>query len=657
MKRSRMLLKLGTLSLFVMLSVVSGPVAAADYFIQATYFENVNVGFNDFIPEYYDNTNSINGSVMPNRDMTSQDTGTGAGAVGTKALNVSGSAPNRTKKEALYNLLRQKNQNGTDWEKMGSAFIVHTMIDRPWGSGGRNIPVNDPEWAELRARLVENDDVVMDRYYYARTNNTSGMLVNGGRYDAVRYVYSDAVLVDAWVFTVDGSPVYALEIICGNPLGALAGLPPAQYSLTPSVSLDKTIIEPDETVTVTNTVRNGSNVRTEETDWRLTKIEYRPGTDLDNNDTRGRDNGSEPCDTFPQGGRSVPCRTEQRSSREIFNARSTKTYAPEFEYVAPVGTPVGTKICFTVSVSRPTRDPSPSWRHSTLRCVIVGKKPKIQVWGGDIRVGGAIDTSTSTFSSLRSTYGSWGEYGALSNESNSGFASGAGLNDGNTNRGQGRWSDLTFANSNTACAFGCYGFSSYAPSLTGQFTSTPSSPLPTGTPNLADLASGTYRATNRTIAGGSISPGKTIIIVATGRITIAGDITYNDGPYTSLSDIPQVVIKAAEINIAGSVSNVDAWLLATTDDGDGTINTCSDVGPTVRLTVDMCNRPLKINGPIVTDRLYLRRTAGSAGGPTTIDDPAEIFNLRADAYLWGNNYGGGNGKVQTVHTKELPPRF
>jgi hypothetical protein len=656
MKNMKLFSRLIFVAAFLILSVVNGPLVAAEGFSSASYFEGVWPGISNLIPSTQDGSNSLYGSVMPNYVGSPFNTYNGTGAIGTTALGIGGNTSNRDKKQALYNFLRNKNQNGTAWEKMGSAFIVHQMTGRPWGDGGRNIPTSDPEWAELYARLVDNDNVRMERYDYNWIDNTAGVVVNG-RYDAARYSYDYVDYVDSWVFEVNGSPIYALEIACANPLGSLPGLPAAQYSLTPSVSLDKTMIEPDETVTVTNTVRNGSNVRTEETDWRLTKIEYRPGTDLDNNDTRGRDNGSEPCDTFPQGGRSVPCRTEQRSSREIFNARSTKTYAPEFEYVAPVGTPVGTKICFTVSVSRPTRDPSPSWRHSTLRCVIVGKKPKIQVWGGDIRVGGAIDTSTSTFSSLRSTYGSWGEYGALSNESNSGFASGAGLNDGNTNRGQGRWSDLTFANSNTACAFGCYGFSSYAPSLTGQFTSTPSSPLPTGTPNLADLASGTYRATNRTIAGGSISPGKTIIIVATGRITIAGDITYNDGPYTSLSDIPQVVIKAAEINIAGSVSNVDAWLLATTDDGDGTINTCSDVGPTVRLTVDMCNRPLKINGPIVTDRLYLRRTAGSAGGPTTIDDPAEIFNLRADAYLWGNNYGGGNGKVQTVHTKELPPRF
>jgi hypothetical protein len=200
----------------------------------------------------------------------------------------------------------------------------------------------------------------------------------------------------------------------------------------------------------------------------------------------------------------------------------------------------------------------------------------------------------------------------------------------------------------------------YAPLLTEQFIK-PAAPVLSGNRSLDSVPSGTYTTDitgNLGINASVIDPGKTIVIVATGTVTIKGDITYNDGPYASVEEIPQVVIKAAEIRIQGSVGNIDAWLIATTSGSSGKINTCSDVLPENKeLTDALCNNPLRINGPVVTDMLYLRRTAGSAGSRAALDEPAEIFNLRADAYMWGSGYGTGNSKVQTVYTKELPPRF
>lgn len=656
MKNMKLLSKLIFLIAFLVLSVANGPQAAAQGFSSASYFEGVWPAFSDLIPTDQDGSNSLYGSVMPNYVGSPFDTANGTGAIGEKALGVNGATGNRQKKQALYDFLLRKNQSGTSWEKMGSAFIVHQMTGRPWGSGGRTIPVDDPEWAELYARLVDNDNVRMERYDFNGIDNTAGVIVNG-RYDVARYAYDFVDYVDSWVFTVDGSPVYAMEIACANPLGSLPGLPQAQYNLTPSVSPNRDSIEVGESVSVTNSVRNSKPVRSIETDWRLTKIEYSPGAILNPDDILARSNDSNPCATFPID-RRVSCSDVQRSSQEIFEADSTKTYNPVYSYTASPDTAVGTRVCFVVSVSRPSREPSPSWRHSALRCVIVAKEPKMQVWGGDIRAGGEINTSTTTISGPNRTFGSWGEYAVLSNQPNGGFASGAGLNGGNADSMQSSWSSLTFANISTSCTFGCYGFSLYAPSLTGQFASSPSYPLLNGSVDLGGLAGDTpYRANNLTITGGSIGPDKSIIIIATGTITISGDIRYSEGPYTSVASIPQVVIVAPVINISNSAGNVDAWLLATTVSATGRINTCSDVILTAPLTATICSNPLKINGPIVTDRLFLRRTAGSEGGRDTIDDPAEVFNLRADAYLWGASYGNGNGKIRTVHTKELPPRF
>jgi hypothetical protein len=611
---------------------------------------------------------------MPN--WQGRQTSRGGGALGTDALGVNKNEKNsRTLKQALYDYLHDSNTNklhaaGTpagEWDRMGSSVVVHTMLGESFDDPGRDKSrtISSSDWTTLKARLVDNDAIQMSRQDYDGTVNTSGIMVGPGfnTFDAARYTYDPGMIgpVDSWVFKDGGGKiVYVLEIICANPLGALGGLPDyVPYNLSPSASVNKSVIEPDESVSVTNTVRNGSSSQSDETDWRLTEIDYKPGTDLSAADMKGRDSNSDPCGTFTSGPGRSSCQTVQRSQKEIFSGSSSKTYNPTYTYTAPVNTSVGTKICFTASVSRPNRDPLPVWRHSDLQCVVVGKKPKMQVWGGDVRVGDAIDTSTSTFSSLGQTYGSWGEYAALSNKSNSGFASGAALNKGNKDSAQAGWSDLTFANSGggASCLFGCYGFSSYAPSLTGQFTSSASASLLSGSRSLSGLGSGTYRAGNVTITGGTIGAGKTVVIVATGTVTITGDITYSDGPYTNIADIPQVVIRASAINIAGSVGNVDAWLIATTPGGTGAINTCSDVAPNAQLTAAICSNTLRVNGPVMTDKLYLRRTAGASGGASALDDPAETFNLRADAYLWGSGYGTGTGKVQTVYTKELPPRF
>jgi hypothetical protein len=63
-----------------------------------------------------------------------------------------------------------------------------------------------------------------------------------------------------------------------------------------------------------------------------------------------------------------------------------------------------------------------------------------------------------------------------------------------------------------------------------------------------------------------------------------------------------------------------------------------------------------VNGPVVTGKLVLNRTAGSGTGAQS-GDPAERFNLRPDAFLWARLQATGNDKAQTVYSTELPPRF
>ena len=130
---------------------------------------------------------------------------------------------------------------------------------------------------------------------------------------------------------------------------------------------------------------------------------------------------------------------------------------------------------------------------------------------------------------------------------------------------------------------------------------------------------------------------------------IEGNITYANGPFTNVRDIPQVVIIAQNIEIRDNVGRVDAWLVAS-----NTIDTCYNL--TGNPTAGKCATLLEVNGPVITNHLLLRRTGGS-GTDAQSGDPAERFNLRPDAYLWAGLQARGSNKAQTVYSTELPPRF
>lgn len=680
-------------------------------FVGSTYFRGVPNGNVEFIPENHNGTNSILGSVLPNYG--TRDTSIGGGAIGTNALGISAAgngigessdqSNQRVRKQALYCFLQKKNgvseasrhvtctglwpSSTTDWERMGSAGIVHQMLKKPWGSGG--LTITPSEWVDLYNRLVENDTVRMERLGAPRRNNTSGVFVqNNGSgsyniYDMARYNYVNSWDVDSWVFTENGSQIYALQIICANPLGRLDGLDPytppiptENYNLDPSVQNVPSSVEPGGEITVDGIVENTGADISPGNEWRLTQIVYGPSA---NPSRTGDDSASDPCDYFDGAGRiPPPCAQVDGGTGVRFDPARETVVRDNFTYTVPETAEVGTKICFAVSVRPPSNLGDQSlWRHSTLHCIVVSKSPKIQVWGGDVRAGGRIHTSTRNYTSPGLTHGSWVEYAALSVQQNIGFASGAGLNNGNPGSGQSSWSGLTFANTGTAsgCTFGCYNFTLSSGTLVNQFitrTSTPSIDN-NAVLNLSDLAlpeGGVIlrQAENVTLTGTTIPRGNTIVIVASGTVTIDGNIIYEDIPYTNIRDIPQVIIRAPTINIRNSATQVDAWLLATAidSDGDGDIdnedapgilNTCSDVAIDANLSANICNNRLMINGPVVADAVYLRRTAGSGSLEAERGEPAEVFNLRADAYLWANAYGSGTGRAQTVHTKELSPRF
>ena len=491
---------------------------------------------------------------------------------------------------------------------------------------------------------------------------------------------------------------------------------PHNYSLTPTISSpsSNTVIESDSrTIPVTGRVTNDGPTKSRtNVNWRLSQLKWSPtATPSAPNPTDVGGTGADVC-TYFTGEIAGSC-TDLSSGTEangygfgtpthaINNPADSQTY-PGTGTIAD--DPPGTKICYVMSI-QPYSHAASDWRHSRLHCLIIGKKPKVQVWGGGIQVGRVFsgtsnstarvegDTITKVADGL--TYGSWAEYGVLATGPVQRFASGSGLNltnGGHSSAAQTDWSPYTFTRNGPN--YGNYTASGTAfPDITTVFPYASAVQEPNF--NISTTAKGRSirpaagAPRNLTItatpAVPTLTSGQWLVVNATGHnITIGNDLRYANGPYTNAGQIPQLVIIADNITINSNVTQVDAWLLARNGPGAGAygaIATCDQqagasgangvaqwlatpsgsgtnytASNNSRLTLSHCTQPLRINGPVIANQLYLRRTAGSGAGPDAAT-PAEIINLRPDAYLWARERTRSTLIFQTITETELPPRY
>jgi len=428
------------------------------------------------------------------------------------------------------------------------------------------------------------------------------------------------------------------------------------YNLTPGVDLTVSgVVDPGSLTTVTGTVEKDGSSNTP-SQWELSKVIIAPGKPV----PAAGDSTSTPQAYFENGGNNW---TSQGVGTATFTQQLTEVI--KLNNVEIDELPVGTRICWALSIKPPNNDFG-GWRHSTPVCVTIGKKPKLQITGGDARIRGDAVTSTSLINSgtpkQPTLFGSWVEFGVFSQGKNSGLASGAGTRNGSIQPDQSQWSKLTFSNvipnpledGQDAYKYGNFGAGLPSAPEISEYFGSQGSPIGSSI-NLSDpgLAAGVYRSTGSElqVTGGAGSINKTLVIISTGTVKITGNINYASTGLTSINSIPQVVIIASNIEIDGGVTNIDSWLIAS-----GSINTCLGI-PTTNpaLHSGVCGNPLTINGPVATNKLYLYRTAGS--NPGGAGDPAERFNLRPDAYLWAYNYGLKTTQPITSSVIELPPRF
>jgi hypothetical protein len=412
-----------------------------------------------------------------------------------------------------------------------------------------------------------------------------------------------------------------------------------------------------------------------DTMWQLSVIEVKPGGNIEEVNTI--DDRKDGCAFY--GNKCTPI--NGRGSGEGDSSFGVKATVVRQLLNQQIGDlEVGSKLCYGMSVKayrQGLTNASPDWRHSPAECVIVGKKPKVQVWGGDLTVGrrfsddtsapraSGVSVSVSEKENGTKTYGSWVEYGVFASAAITG-ASSAGLAgpNGNASPLPSSWSKLTFANSghtgSSGCVtekFGCFntaGNMGTIPDVATRLASGAVTTAPQLPPSrsLNGLNGTYYTAGNFKITDSTIQKGESVIIKAAGTVRISNDIRYTTDSMTSIDEIPQVVIIANNIIIDEGVTNVDAWLVA--NGTSGSIYTCGDFRNI--LTSKMCDKQLTINGPVMSKKLFLQRTAGS-GTDTASGDPAEVLNLRTDAYLWAIGRSGGAGGIQTISTHELAPRF
>ena len=368
------------------------------------------------------------------------------------------------------------------------------------------------------------------------------------------------------------------------------------------------------------------------------------------------------------------------------------------------------------------------WIYSTPKCKIIAKRPTFQVWGGSLYSVGSITAEynkkvniyynyinnyNSDNSKFKLTSGSniyftpWVEQslilrdgtteavasGAATGLSNS--VAGVGIKNLELCKGQ---AALSFANYSSAVTGPCnpankVGKSGIDSGIKDREelikywvgdTSTDNTPAnltlnlnnPDAVGKAKESASGekiryAYSKGDLNLKGDNIPKKTTYLIKSDGTVTIKSDLKYND-TNISFAQIPKLIIYAKNVNIECGVGEVDAIIITKT--GGGVVNTCSNAPANVSAK-ERSNR-LKIFGMVITDKIELERTYGSAangwncgGGHNSCKDPegiipsdgaaAEVFDFDSSILMWSELMAGSNESdtLQTVYQHELAPRY
>ena len=165
----------------------------------------------------------------------------------------------------------------------------------------------------------------------------------------------------------------------GGPNGNVAWFcydyqPPQDYFLTPTVATDRTAGEADQQTTISTYVNNTGHVASSNTQWQSSTFVVPSGGSYPG----GGNSPAAPAQYYGNGltrldgGGGASFQTGNRA----FNT---------YTQILP-DAPIGSRVCYALSVQARAYNDG-QWAHSPPVCVVIAKKPKFQVHGGDIRVG------------------------------------------------------------------------------------------------------------------------------------------------------------------------------------------------------------------------------------------------------------------------------
>ncbi len=358
--------------------------------------------------------------------------------------------------------------------------------------------------------------------------------------------------------------------------------------------------------------------------------------------------------------------------------------------------PAGSNMCLYLvsSIGKSSSNPDSNAAEGTYTsptvCKVIYKKPSFQIWGGSLYTGSsnlktAYKTNVSGYynygpnkTDKNTAFGSWVEYAVVYGKDQdsaaaTGIASGASSSYSKDSKKPGGSLEPTSAKyckrapltiSNTSCASdkitksGITTSSSVLNSIYGLFIDGHSLKSTSNNANLSNASTYnedkrvryTSAANNTNIsASDSLPVGITHVVHSDGTINITSNLTYENTPLTSISQMPQYIIYAKNINIACNVTRIDGWVIAK----DGTIKTCSDGGDD---NSSARSKQLVINGPVIAKSVVFGRTYGAASGKNSVV-PAEIFNMTPITNLWSEAGASNTPTLHSQYIRELAPRY
>ena len=176
----------------------------------------------------------------------------------------------------------------------------------------------------------------------------------------------------------------------GVPGGACTTVP-YNFTLTPTVDVNVEAAESGTPIQVTSSISNSGPTKSlDDTEWRLFKFVLAPGASIPS----AGESGSA-CPPVWTG-----CGAPQAQGSGIFGVSPATTNLPTVDYTVE-DLELGSQVCYGLSVnkfagSRGSNKGANNWWNGAPDCMVVGKKPKVQIWGGDAAVRGNIQTSTTT---------------------------------------------------------------------------------------------------------------------------------------------------------------------------------------------------------------------------------------------------------------------